>query len=641
MQGSGEFRAGAATVDVTPPALLGTWGHGPGAPQSRGHRGRLRCRVVYLEDARGERVVFMPCDFAAVSVNLQRAVAAAVEARVGMGADRLVLSATHTHGGPAHMFGAPKYSGLVSAKVAGYDAGFVDWLAARLAAGIVAAHDGAVPARVAWQTELINRGGGSGPAISANRSVEAHCANSDPMGAAATTCGGAADPIAEVTGQLDLLRIDGLDNGQWRPLAIYASFPVHGTSMPSSTAYFQGDLWGFAARYVEAKLRGDGSFVAALANGAEGDVQPAYGKQGWDEARRLGRLLGARIVEAHGRATTWEEAPRVAVAYRDLRLSEASGPPGSGPERLCAGPEIGLSAPGGSEEGRTRRYGRRMHEGITTMTRRDCQRPKGRHWILRWARRGFPGVAPLMAVGVGRGVVLAYPWEMTTTAGLRTRALAAKRAGLGDGPVALVGLANEYVQYLATPEEYAQQHYEGASTLFGAGSFAVVSGHLADLAVAMRLAQAGGATVAEMEPIRMLHPMRGNRFVTKRVPVPPRLGRARGGVATFDGLAAIDLPFLAGHPATLRPAGELMARVENLDADGRFVAVRDPLGDPLDDTHEDLLILYQGPEFRQRAHAYRAIWVPEPGTPAGDYRIVIVASGTEHAGPAVAFEGRP
>ena len=53
MQGSGEFRAGAATVDVTPPALLGTWGHGPGAAQSRGHRGRLRCGVVYLEDARG------------------------------------------------------------------------------------------------------------------------------------------------------------------------------------------------------------------------------------------------------------------------------------------------------------------------------------------------------------------------------------------------------------------------------------------------------------------------------------------------------------------------------------------------------------------------------------------------------------
>ena len=30
--------------------------------------------------------------------------------------------------------------------------------------------------------------------------------------------------------------------------------------------------------------------------------------------------------------------------------------------------------------------------------------------------------------------------------------------------VAIVGLANQYISYFTTPEEYALQHYEGAST---------------------------------------------------------------------------------------------------------------------------------------------------------------------------------
>lgn len=33
--------------------------------------------------------------------------------------------------------------------------------------------------------------------------------------------------------------------------------------------------------------------------------------------------------------------------------------------------------------------------------------------------------------------------------------------------VVISGYANAYSQYITTPEEYATQHYEGASTLFG------------------------------------------------------------------------------------------------------------------------------------------------------------------------------
>src|SRR5206468_2868321 len=40
-------------------------------------------------------------------------------------------------------------------------------------------------------------------------------------------------------------------------------------------------------------------------------------------------------------------------------------------------------------------------------------------------------------------------------------------AGAGIKRVVLAGLANEYIQYFTTPQEYDAQHYEGGSTLYG------------------------------------------------------------------------------------------------------------------------------------------------------------------------------
>ncbi len=46
----------------------------------------------------------------------------------------------------------------------------------------------------------------------------------------------------------------------------------------------------------------------------------------------------------------------------------------------------------------------------------------------------------------------------------------------------LIGLANEYASYFTTPEEYAAQHYEGASTLYGTYSGPLLADRLRQLA---------------------------------------------------------------------------------------------------------------------------------------------------------------
>ena len=79
-----------------------------------------------------------------------------------------------------------------------------------------------------------------------------------------------------------------------------------------------------------------------------------------------------------------------------------------------------------------------------------------------------PQVLPVQLLRVGAVAVLGIPGELTTMAGrrLRTSVLDAMSA-TGVTHLALGTYANEYAQYITTPEEYSAQHYEGASTLFG------------------------------------------------------------------------------------------------------------------------------------------------------------------------------
>lgn len=70
--------------------------------------------------------------------------------------------------------------------------------------------------------------------------------------------------------------------------------------------------------------------------------------------------------------------------------------------------------------------------------------------------------------------IIIAPGEATTMAGRRWKAAVAaglEQTGIVEGPaggtVVLGGPANTYTHYITTPEEYAVQRYEGASTLFG------------------------------------------------------------------------------------------------------------------------------------------------------------------------------
>lgn len=87
-----------------------------------------------------------------------------------------------------------------------------------------------------------------------------------------------------------------------------------------------------------------------------------------------------------------------------------------------------------------------------------------------------PDLMPLQILRIGNLYLLCAPVEFTTMAGRRLRAAISEqilKSTFSDGissddvHVVIAGLANSYLSYVTTFEEYQAQRYEAASTLYG------------------------------------------------------------------------------------------------------------------------------------------------------------------------------
>jgi neutral ceramidase len=109
-----------------------------------------------------------------------------------------------------------------------------------------------------------------------------------------------------------------------------------------------------------------------------------------------------------------------------------------------------------------------------------------------------PQFLPLQLAQLGSLAIAAVPFELTTMAGRRLkRDLLASLAPAGVTRVVIAGLANAYAGYVATREEYASQHYEGASTHFGPWTLAALQQSFEALS---RAIVSGAEPVSAAEP---------------------------------------------------------------------------------------------------------------------------------------------
>ncbi|KAI1132803.1 Neutral/alkaline nonlysosomal ceramidase [Nemania abortiva] len=192
-----------------------------------------------------------------------------------------------------------------------------------------------------------------------------------------------------------------------------------------------------------------------------------------------------------------------------------------------------------------------------------------------------PNIVDIQMFRVGQFVIIVSPSEATTMAGRRWRsAVGAAVEDMTDAApkVVIGGPANSYCHYVTTPEEYAIQRYEGASTLFGQYELPAYI----NLTVSNVKYLAPDSTSAP--PPGPSPPDNRNKslsFITGVVQDNAPIGKKFGDVtvqpaATYARGAVVNTTFVGANPRNNLRLEGTFAAVEQLGADGTtWTQVRD------------------------------------------------------------------
>lgn len=505
--GAGRFLAGASRVDITPLPGIPLGGFGEAAKTSRGHWMPLYARAIYFEDAAGSQLAMVICDLWSMPSGLANRVADIVQDDPSCRSiDRreIIIAATHTHSSPAH-FSAHLFYNSHSSNDEGFDIEFFEFLAHRIAGAIIMARRGAVEAEVRVNRVIV-------PGVARNRSFTAFLRNHDCESLLSDNHEIHPDPpplplaflidtaaYRAVDPHLTVLRIDTADRRGSTPIAVAAFFPVHNTALGASTEVYTGDVFGVTTTMAEQALQGNApqAPVVALFNSAEGDISPNWFRQDrlntLHIGERLARALRDAAIDATDRTDGAIAMQYDVVSLRSRRVQGDDGtlayfPADSNAEKVRQHwtddrATVGVGTLGGGEDGWTTFHDQGYVEGVngprlsgrgskeTELTLGTISRPINKLLNVQATitTRGIPDEAPLGVYRIGHVVLGTLPGEVTTMLGRRIAA-GLKGATSPEDSVVLVGLANEYISYFTTPEEYDAQEYEGATTLYGPAS---------------------------------------------------------------------------------------------------------------------------------------------------------------------------
>jgi neutral ceramidase len=476
---SGEFRVGAAKVDITPMPGYPMGGYAMAGRISRGVWMRLHARAVCFEDADGRSLAMVSADLWAMPAGLADRVAELVSRDYGiprLAREQIILAAIHTHNGPGNFSSSFVYNELGSPQ-SGFDRKLFDFLAHRLAGAIAEAWKNRQPAVLRYaETPVFG--------VSRNRSVDSFLADgADAMAlieenrayrirATSFRIGGD-DAYRAIDPTLRVIRAESA-SGSHALLAVVAFFAVHPTVMDTTTEVYNSDIFGVATSQVERSLAAASSQtpspVVAIFNGAEADVAANWRRRDRTETIALGSMLGdgiRRTLQAPGEDITG----RIAGNFGESRLSDLATPL-SGASTLCgAEADWTFYRDAGFHEGMTQEDTSKQIEGqgVKRHPAQDDIQSETLRNLVQFVIKDIlkpPRTVPIGVYRIGPVVIGTLPGEFTTMLGRRI-AQAIQQETPDADHVLLVGLANEYMSYFTTGEEYATQSYEASSMMYG------------------------------------------------------------------------------------------------------------------------------------------------------------------------------
>ncbi|KAM4852130.1 putative neutral ceramidase C isoform 2-T2 [Thomomys bottae] len=414
--------------------------------------------------------------------------------------DNVVLSATHTHSGPAGFF---QYTLFLIASE-GFSNRTFEYMVTGIVKSIEIAHINMKPGKI-----FINKGNVEGVQI--NRSPTSYLQNpeSERMRYSSNT-----DKEMVVLKMVDL-------NG--KDLGLISWFAIHPVSMNNTNHLVNSDNMGYAAYLCEQEkntgyLPGQGPFVAAFASSNLGDVSPniagphcvdtgescdnAYstcptggpskcmahgpGKDMFESTQMIGRNICQRAKELYGSASKEVTGP-VAAAHQWVNMTDVSIPLNSTHTVKTCKPALGYSFAAGTIDGvsglnitQGTTEGDPFWEilrdqilGIPSEEIKECHKPKPillHTGELSSPHPWHPDIVDVQIITLGSLAIAAIPGEFTTMSGRRLREAVQEEFasyGVKDMTVVISGVCNGYTHYITTYEEYQAQRYEAASTIYG------------------------------------------------------------------------------------------------------------------------------------------------------------------------------
>lgn len=282
------WRAGAASVAITPEKNLWMAGFAARTRPAEGKETDLFAKALVLEDARGRRFVVVTLDLIGVPRVLRQAVERRVREAHGLAAESLLLNASHTHSGPEFR------SRWVSAKpeelaLRPEAEEYVRSLEDKLVAVVGEALKQLAPAQLGYSHAR------AGFAMNRRLPTPRGFQNS-------------ANPDGPVDHDVPVLRVTSPDGKQLR--AVLFGYACHATTL--ALYQWNADYAGYAQTGVEAAHPGA---VALFLNGASGDQNP-YPRGTVELARQHGRAL------ANGVETALGVAPRLVRGELRVALAE-------------------------------------------------------------------------------------------------------------------------------------------------------------------------------------------------------------------------------------------------------------------------------------------------------------------------------
>lgn len=528
---------------------VGMMGYGMFHNRLNGVETELHARAFVFKDlSSNKKLVLVNAEIAFITISIKRGVMKRLNrhhAELGYTPDNVLLSAQHTHSGPA---GYSHY-GLYNIVTPGFVPEVYQTIVDGIVEAIIQAEQSLKPANI-----TMNKGSfDMSVDIGINRSVNAY--NQNPEVQPKLTEAQANEAFDR---EMTLFRVDATDG---KPIGAFNFFGLHCTSVHNDNTKVNFDNKGYAAQFHEEELKAQNpDFISVFAQNVAGDITP---NQYWDKKKKWTRGKFEDDIESakytgkqqyHKAKEIFDAAPDNGqtinmgidhvmsyVNFADVKphtdftngAHDAYTSPschgvafmkgtkeGPGMDAFGAAAATAASAavkfyeyiglPFRKPEEKRRILRKYKAQGNKAIVIESGERkllgthnvkalivpafidPTVKYFKLFHKGGGLdhkpwtPQTLPLQIVTLGQIAFATIPGEITTIAGERLKATIhneLKENGIQE--VILVSYANAYMGYITTYEEYQVQAYEGGHTVFGEWTLAAFQTKYRELAKEM------------------------------------------------------------------------------------------------------------------------------------------------------------